>query len=235
MSDTSSLLVKGGLVIGAAYLGYLAYDKKTLPGQAAASPTSDKKAKPKTPAKPSPTQIPLSVFPLKRGSRGDYVKALQKNLGVTADGIFGAATESALLQRYGKKQVLTLTELNTIVSTSTSVTPPAAKPSVPNTAFQKKLSDQILAVFNAIWTYRVIGGKKQYYVRVSIDNTIIANTLASMNDTYLKGFANAYAKSFTSYTFRDTRTGTLLNDLNNVSSLKATPMFIAQLTRVQKL
>lgn len=40
-------------------------------------------------------------FPLRKGMRGAMVRAIQQKLGVSADGIFGPATEAALKRRYG--------------------------------------------------------------------------------------------------------------------------------------
>jgi peptidoglycan hydrolase-like protein with peptidoglycan-binding domain len=45
---------------------------------------------------------PASDFPVRYGSKGDLVKQLQRLLGVTADGIFGAKTQAALLAQTGK-------------------------------------------------------------------------------------------------------------------------------------
>lgn len=50
---------------------------------------------------------------LKRGDRGEEVKLLQRWLGVTADGIFGPITESALLQKKGINNI-SLTEYSTM-------------------------------------------------------------------------------------------------------------------------
>lgn len=42
---------------------------------------------------------------LKKGSRGEEVRELQKLLKVAADGIFGPITETALLKQRGVKQI----------------------------------------------------------------------------------------------------------------------------------
>ena len=239
-TSQSSLFIKLAIVAGAGYLGYKAYENKLLPTQVAPDPLPPTPAAKKTrPASTTKSTVPLSQFPLKRGSRGDYVRTLQKNLGVTADGIFGPATEAALTQRYGKTQILTLAELNTLISTSTSLPTTSRKVSVParQTDFQKTLIAQQQAIFNAVWEALNLRGKVEYGVRTSIDNAIIAATLGSMSDAYLKGFASAYAKSFRNVVFlaEDNRKGTLLDDISRVSSLFATPTYYAQLARVKQL
>ena len=65
-----------------------------------------------TPSTPKPKTINKALV-LKKGSKGDEVKELQKLLNVTADGIFGAGTEKALLDRKGVKQI----SLNAFAST----------------------------------------------------------------------------------------------------------------------
>jgi hypothetical protein len=45
--------------------------------------------------KPTPTPS-VSGFPLRKGSRGEYVKSVQKKLGIVADGIFGSQTDTAV-------------------------------------------------------------------------------------------------------------------------------------------
>ncbi len=39
-------------------------------------------------------------FPLRKGMRGQRIKAIQQKLGITADGIFGNGTEAALIRQY---------------------------------------------------------------------------------------------------------------------------------------
>ncbi len=46
-----------------------------------------------------------NLFPLKKGSKNNYVKGLQLFLNLTPDGNFGAGTEAALLQATGATQV----------------------------------------------------------------------------------------------------------------------------------
>lgn len=43
----------------------------------------------------------VESFPLRKGMKGASVKVLQEKLGVTADGAFGANTETALLKKFG--------------------------------------------------------------------------------------------------------------------------------------
>lgn len=57
-------------------------------------------------------------FPLQMGSRNNYVKTLQTALGVTADGIFGPVTQSALKAQFGMSSVADQNALNSIVNGS---------------------------------------------------------------------------------------------------------------------
>lgn len=51
---------------------------------------------------PTTTTPPLNInLVLLKGSKGNEVKALQKLLGITADGIFGSQTETALFKKKG--------------------------------------------------------------------------------------------------------------------------------------
>jgi peptidoglycan hydrolase-like protein with peptidoglycan-binding domain len=44
-------------------------------------------------------------FPLKRGMKGGHVAELQRKLGISADGVFGAKTEAAVLAKQGTRTV----------------------------------------------------------------------------------------------------------------------------------
>ena len=56
-------------------------------------------------------------FPLKKGSKNNYVKAVQIALGLKADGIFGAKTEAAVKKATGKT-VLYHADYTSIISTA---------------------------------------------------------------------------------------------------------------------
>jgi len=66
---------------------------------------------PNTPSSPNTPTTPVSEFPLKRGSKGDKVKELQKFLnikyssGLVVDGDFGPKTQGALNTATGLSQV----------------------------------------------------------------------------------------------------------------------------------
>ena len=57
-----------------------------------------------------------STFPIKKGSWGPKVKALQTKLGVGADGRFGPITETALNTKFKKTQIATQAEYDAIVN-----------------------------------------------------------------------------------------------------------------------
>lgn len=74
-----------------------------------------------TPPPPPYTQWTSdSTFPIRKGSWGPKVKALQSALGVTDDGKFGSQTEAALYAKTQKKEVSTQAEYDSIVNPSTS-------------------------------------------------------------------------------------------------------------------
>jgi len=54
-------------------------------------------------------------FPLKVGSKNDYVKQLQDELGVTIDGIFGKDTLAALQEQVGKSEIKSYDELQAVI------------------------------------------------------------------------------------------------------------------------
>lgn len=54
-----------------------------------------------TTATPTPGSWIAESFPLRKGMKGNSVKALQQKLGLTADGAFGSNTEAAVIKKYG--------------------------------------------------------------------------------------------------------------------------------------
>ena len=65
-----------------------------------------------TSSSPSSTNL----FPLKKGSKNDKVKDLQRLLGVSVDGIFGSQTEAALKSFSGKTTVDSQSELDALTA-----------------------------------------------------------------------------------------------------------------------
>ena len=72
--------------------GVVAY---RLANQAAAA-TAPAPARTVPASSPAPARSSMALPTLRRGSRGNEVKTLQSKLGITADGIFGAGTESSV-------------------------------------------------------------------------------------------------------------------------------------------
>lgn len=74
-------------------------------------------------------------FPLKNGSRNGYVKDIQIVLGITADGIFGSNTESAVYNATGKKALYIydfIDLVNKVLGTSIQYVDPAQTNAVSN-------------------------------------------------------------------------------------------------------
>ncbi len=63
-----------------------------------------------------PTPSVDSKFPLKNGSKNDYVKELQDALGIGIDGIFGKKTLAALQEQTGKTQIANYDELQQTIA-----------------------------------------------------------------------------------------------------------------------
>lgn len=64
--------------------------------------------------------IPDNNFPIRKGSWGPKVKALQTKLGVGADGRFGPITEEALKSKFNKTEITTQAEYDAIVNPKAS-------------------------------------------------------------------------------------------------------------------
>ncbi len=62
-----------------------------------------------------------SFFPLKQGSKNSKVTELQKLLGVSADGIFGPITETALVALSGSKTVANQNEFDNVKKLATGI------------------------------------------------------------------------------------------------------------------
>lgn len=76
-----------------------------------------------TPVITTPTPIALNKsLVLKKGSKGNEVRELQKLLKVTVDGDFGANTEGALFSKKGVKQI-SLNQYNSAPDVNTSALP----------------------------------------------------------------------------------------------------------------
>ena len=76
--------------------GYLLYKYIKKPK---VEDTPDTPADTKTPTKPSSsssTYTQKNTLPLKKGNKGGYVVAIQKKLGISADGIFGSGTATSV-------------------------------------------------------------------------------------------------------------------------------------------
>lgn len=71
---------------------------------------------------PKPAITLNKTLVLKKGSKGNEVRELQKLLGVTADGDFGANTEAALVAKKGVKEI-SLNQYSTALNVNTNALP----------------------------------------------------------------------------------------------------------------
>ncbi|MGQ2982129.1 peptidoglycan-binding domain-containing protein [Flavobacterium sp.] len=103
-NDKTPMIV-GGIALAAVAAFVLTKKKDSQPtfdpGQVAPEPT---------PVVNVPVTQPVAIslnknLLLKNGSKGSEVKELQKLLGISADGVFGAQTEAALYAKKGVKQI----------------------------------------------------------------------------------------------------------------------------------
>jgi hypothetical protein len=95
-----------------AYLIYQYFATKAAANEGVKQPNPTPVTPPITDSgKTIPTPSVDNNFPLKKGSKNDYVKQLQLYLGVTVDGIFGSKTEAALIAATGSNQVASFADL----------------------------------------------------------------------------------------------------------------------------
>lgn len=112
-------------VVILAVIGWIGY--QTVNGQPIVPALPDL-----SPSGGDPTPAPaVDSFPLGRGSRGKYVRALQKHLGIKVDGVFGQQTENALSARHGKPTVDSLAELTGWLGNAQVATAPTSPTAAP--------------------------------------------------------------------------------------------------------
>lgn len=95
-----------------------------------------------------------SDFPLKNGSKNALVKQLQDLLGLTADGIFGAKTQGALLLKTGKTSIANQADFDIVFKTLAAQKAQAAAQALASTKGQK--SQKIINDYNANSSFKVM-------------------------------------------------------------------------------
>jgi peptidoglycan hydrolase-like protein with peptidoglycan-binding domain len=76
--------------------GYLLYKYATKPKLKDTPITPQEPSTLSTPSTPSTNYSQKNTLPLKKGNKGGYVVAIQKKLGISADGIFGSGTATSV-------------------------------------------------------------------------------------------------------------------------------------------
>lgn len=132
--------------------------------------------------------IPSSnaIFPLSIGSRGELVKALQRKLGITADGIFGNQTNTAI-QRAGYPVPLSEVNYNKILGINQNSSPTTQQPTAP-TGF--KTADAVY-LKDAGLAYYSFPSTAPSYLKGTIKRT---DVLANQIGVYLAPAANGFSK-----------------------------------------
>lgn len=145
---------------------------------------------------PAPA-TPKSPYPLKRGSKGELVVALQRHLGIKDDGTFGQQTENALLQQHGVSIIYTATGYAQVMSNTLKVTAP--KPVNPadlqSVFFAIYVNKQVAATYDPTTklpaTYKTVTA-----MRPSINWTVLRSILsplaAQTNPAPLAAFVSAF-------------------------------------------
>lgn len=99
---SNNTILYGGLAV-LGIVGLMSFSSKPKQEETPA-PTTQPSTPPTSPSQPSTqVKVPNKYVFLKIGSRGIEVAELQKLLNITADGVFGPQTESALFIRKGIK------------------------------------------------------------------------------------------------------------------------------------
>lgn len=128
--DATVIFVIVAIIVIIAVIYYLTKDKGCDPNRNGYDKSGNLTAKCKVEDPTSTnTQPPAGTsgwisdayFPIKRGSWGPRVSALQKAIGADADGKFGPLTEAKLIEKTGKSQITTQAEYDAIVGSTSAV------------------------------------------------------------------------------------------------------------------
>lgn len=126
------LIWVGPLILGGGAIAYLYWRRnRKVPVNA-----TDNTAPP-VKAAPTPTD---SAFPLRMGSRNNYVTQLQQALGISSDGIFGNQTESALRSAAGISMIADEKQFNEVMA------------KIKNAAAESSKSTRAIDLFNKFKT-----------------------------------------------------------------------------------
>lgn len=109
----TALYILSGIIAGAAVIYFSVWLGKSASQSAGYQPSGA----PGAAGSPTPQPSASAGFPIQMGSSGSLVRQLQAALGnLTVDGIFGAKTQQALINKTGKATVDSRQEFNDITT-----------------------------------------------------------------------------------------------------------------------
>ena len=173
----TAILLTGGFFI------YKYFSTKPVIGKPIPTPM------PPNPPIVNPTNNTEDGFPLKLGSKNDYVKQLQDELGVIVDGIFGSKTLAALKEQTGKSQIQSYDELQSVIDqilqqdAASLETDSRAKRSndILDEAFNTSPSD-ILVLKDTVWKLYNYDTVSNQYVKSNMILNFKKNQKLNLND-----------------------------------------------------
>lgn len=198
------------LLAGAAVLGYtlVSQNKEQLvdlfnlePGMDPTIPSSPVPYTPSSGSSPAPKKptVSSSPWPMEKGSRGENVKILQRHLGVGADGVFGAQTESALLQRHGVSKIYSADGFQRVLSNQIKVPIIPASPTLPTTPTTPAKPNwvELDPVFRAFYDQVSMGaGRMGFRLKLIADKATLERVLGAKSDSALKVFIQQYNRAY---------------------------------------
>lgn len=184
------------LIVGA--VGVLGYSLVKGGGVSLPAVFDDGKENVPLPTAPAATKSP---YPLKRGSKGELVSALQRHLGIQADGTFGVQTENALLTQHGVSIIYSAAGYAQVMTNTLKATAPkpVSATDVQSVFFAIYVNKQVAVTFDPVTklpkTYKTASSMRPSINWTALRTVIVP--LASQTDpaplaAFIKAFDERY-------------------------------------------